>query len=175
MEKQIKDKLKAILELFSETSLDLNSIESTIENIKNLEQIKFITSLSIIENDKVNKDTEIILSTNFFFGNINYEEIMYNLKNNTHGKEFKKELYIVVVSWQYLLENLNTEERNGRQVYSEKDAEENICKIHVQTIDYKTFFENVRNIKENFKTKFEKKNNKQLIGLNPIIIFQGLH
>jgi len=154
-------------------NLELNKILSreslnSFNNIMDLEKINIISSLSIIEEGKHNSkknNKQLVASIKLHLGELSIRDLMKNLED---GNLDLNEIHLILVSWNHVtLDKIITKE------YSSLDIKNFRFKLVLTFMNYHTFFKNLNNIK-NYKSDYEKKN-KDLLNMNPIIIFQGLH
>nr|QWO71375.1 RNA polymerase [Calocybe gangraenosa] len=137
-----------------------------------IDQFMFITSLSLSNLNKFtsgisneNDSKNIIYSSIFNLGAINYENIIKNLESKTYAND----LYIINVSWVQtisLSDEIDIKEKNFINILGMD------YKIFIITMSYHKFFNNLNLL---FDYRSEKEKNTNFLGINPIIIFKGLH
>lgn len=140
------------------------------EVIKLMNYFHFITSLSLTDIYSYKSDSDnknVIAATNFFIGDLSIDYITNNL---THKCFSHTELYIIYVSWLDTI-SLNTEIVSRELEINTEYG--HTLKIITKTMGYKSFFSNLKSMME-YRSDLES-NNKNYLGINPIIIFSGLH
>jgi hypothetical protein len=163
IEIEISSKMKEILNLF-------NNYNGFMNRVKEFDQINFITSLNILnkESQIINsKDIEVIVSTVLYLGIID-DKLLLSRLNDNYIKH--KEIHIIFVSW---LDFISLEKEIKRTEYVGEDIFRENYKLICYNMGYNTFFKNLLSIKK-YKSDEEIKYSNYL-GLNPIIIFKGLH
>jgi hypothetical protein len=137
-----------------------------------MNSIKFFTSLSLSDlyKDKLIRSVEdkyknVIASTSFYVDDLSFDE-MVNVLSERYVDS--NDIYVLNVSW---LDSDNLGVFN--KTYERKNAYGINFKLFYLAMGYKTFFNLIKNISD-CRSSLEK-NNKLYIGLNPIIIFRGLH
>ncbi len=141
---------------------------NTLNNIIDLDKINIISSLSFIEEGKHNSkknNKQLVASIKLHLGELSIKNLMKNLEDENLDLD---EIHLIFVSWNHVtLNKIITKE------YTSLDISNFRFKLVLTFMSYYTFFNNLNNIK-NYKSDYEKKN-KDILDINPIIIFQGLH
>ena len=137
--------------------------------ILGLDHFKFIMSiqLSTLLNSELKENNNLIYSTVSGIKGLNYDEIVQVLNNKTYSSD----IYIIEVSW---LKTMFLDEIDVIEVKEFKyiNLFNNEKTIFVYQMSYVKFFNNLNKLHE-YRTQEEKDRN--LLGINPIIIFSGLH
>lgn len=137
--------------------------------ILGLDEFKFIMSiqLSIVLNGELNENNNIIYSTVSGLKGLNYDEIVQVLSNKTYSSD----IHIIEVSW---LKTMFLDEKDEIDIkeYKYINSVEREYTIFVYQMSYIKFFNNLNKLHE-YRTSEEKNTN--LLGLNPIVLFSGLH
>lgn len=147
--------------------LNIETLNS-FNNIIDLDKINIISSLSFIEEGKHNSkknNKQLVASIKLHLGELNIKDLMKNLEDENLDLD---EIHLIFVSWNnVILDKIITKE------YTSLDISNFRFKLVLTFMSYYTFFNNLNNIK-NYKSDYEKKN-KDILDMNPIIVFQGLH
>jgi len=170
--KDNKDKL--IFNQIVRNEISLLSDADRKEVFSLMNNIIFITSLSLSDlynnDNKLNRGIEgnyknVIASTSFFMLDLSIDYIVEELSSRYLECE---DIYIINVSWlDSITDNLGTRKYECKNVYGIG------FKLFYITMGFRAFFNQINNISL-CRSEVEK-NNKLYLGLNPIIIFRGLH
>jgi DNA-dependent RNA polymerase len=132
-----------------------------------LDNFMFITSISL--GDLFHDDSEsknVIAASIMYPGLLEIEKIITNLRNKTYNND----IYIISVSWLDTI-SLNDDIKTSKYSFTNVFGEVNHVIIH--SMGYTSFFKNIHIISES-RSDLEKEN-KDYLGINPIILFRGLN
>ena len=161
--------------LFTKEYFDIIKKEKiSIENrdifLEKLDLFKFIVSIqlsTILEESK--EGNNVIYSNILHLGGLDYGAIAENLQY----KSYSNDLHILNISWVKTM-SLNEKDDVDIKEYPFVNSLNEDFKIFVYTMSYTHFFNNLGML---FKCRsdIEKEKDENYLGINPIIIFGGLH
>ena len=138
--------------------------------LSGLDKVKFIISIqlsTILEES--NEGKNVIYSSIFNLGELDYNQIAQNLLN----KSYSNDLHIINISWVKTM-CFNEKDEVEIKEYPFVNSLNYKYKIIVYTMSYTYFFNNLSMLFE-CRSDIEKKKDENYLGINPIIIFGGLH
>lgn len=159
-----KDVVKQIFDIYKKDERIINDFFNKIDSYM------FVTSLSLSELLSDNSESKnVIASTNFLINPVSDEIFNGKLISNLNEKNYDNDLYIIKVSW---LNTIDLKNEIKTQEFSFSNIYSNERKLIIRDMGYPTFFKNINIISESISSI--EKENKNYLGINPIIFFKGL-
>ena len=146
----------------------LNEKYFNINTFKIINKFKFITSLQLsdLKSTNLTEDKNIIYSSVYYIGDIEYKHLSQILQNKTYSND----LHILNVSWIKTIDLTEVDIVNNLDIpFSNVHGEK--YKIFIYNMSYIKFFKILDKL---FDFRSDKEKNSKYLGINPIIIFNGL-